>query len=596
MKKLCLVFIYFFIIISGLIPVSSNPITIKGGKQEFDLEFKISFTNPQVNPQGIKVVLPVARDDEPRQSVEQLEIFPKPYRIINREDGNLAEIIFENIGQGETVTFGFKAQLINHRIFHNIDAENVTGDIAIAARRYLASNKRFPAKDPVVTKLAEEILQGESNRYYQALNFYDYVRSLKFEMSGKPAPVLDVIKSGVCQCSDAADLFITLCRSTGIPARYCGGIFLKETMDSTPDTHAWAEIYLHPYGWIPVDPTMGRFDTKTRLSRFAEIDSPYLLLWKDTVNPFSVINIDSADSFNIEDFTFTAIYKANLKRSGIPVKEAAPDFIAAFPSASPLHLLSSHQQAKENYLSAVKALQENKNQEGETLIRKALSEDPSFLLAYRSLVSIYERKNDLNSLYKELLEIKDQKNTRGAVYYALGVMDTIRGGYSQGALHLNKAREMGALSFIIDYNLGILYIKAKQIPFGVKYYVRALSANPQAQQVYEGLMEVLNYLEDYEAVVQLCQSAFSAVGNVLFMNEIAKASIELGNFNNAERAAKKAVEMSPNAPSYHGVLAWVYIETGRVEEARSTLQKAVELGLSKNQAEFLENKLKDLKR
>ncbi len=49
-------------------------------------------------------------------------------------------------------------------------------------------------------------------------------------------------------------LFITLCRYNGIPARWQSGWF---TFPNAKDIHDWTEIYLLPYGWIPVDPFMG---------------------------------------------------------------------------------------------------------------------------------------------------------------------------------------------------------------------------------------------------------------------------------------------------------------------------------------------------
>ena len=51
-------------------------------------------------------------------------------------------------------------------------------------------------------------------------------------------------------------LLITLMRMNGIPARWQSGwTFTDGKYD---DIHDWAEIYLAPYGWIPVDVTYGR--------------------------------------------------------------------------------------------------------------------------------------------------------------------------------------------------------------------------------------------------------------------------------------------------------------------------------------------------
>ena len=55
-------------------------------------------------------------------------------------------------------------------------------------------------------------------------------------------------------CGQLAMLFITLCRYNGVPARWQSGwnLFPDDTSN-----HDWAEIYLAPYGWVPVDPWAG---------------------------------------------------------------------------------------------------------------------------------------------------------------------------------------------------------------------------------------------------------------------------------------------------------------------------------------------------
>ncbi|MEK6905784.1 MAG: transglutaminase-like domain-containing protein, partial [Nanoarchaeota archaeon] len=58
-------------------------------------------------------------------------------------------------------------------------------------------------------------------------------------------------KSGICD--DYAKLFVALARAAGIPSRYVTLYVQREKVEP----HASAEIYLPPYGWIPLDPTWG---------------------------------------------------------------------------------------------------------------------------------------------------------------------------------------------------------------------------------------------------------------------------------------------------------------------------------------------------
>ncbi|MCB1218838.1 transglutaminase domain-containing protein [bacterium] len=78
-------------------------------------------------------------------------------------------------------------------------------------------------------------------------------------------------KRGVCD--EFANLFVTMARSQGIPARACAGMShqpnagfdFNNPQSATeslldPGGHAWAEFYVEGVGWIPVDATWGDGD------------------------------------------------------------------------------------------------------------------------------------------------------------------------------------------------------------------------------------------------------------------------------------------------------------------------------------------------
>jgi transglutaminase-like putative cysteine protease len=76
--------------------------------------------------------------------------------------------------------------------------------------------------------------------------------------------VEQVLRDGGGVCQDFAHLYVALCRSIGIPARYVSGyLFTSDDAtgaDATADvvsvqTHAWAEVAVPGAGWFPLDPT-----------------------------------------------------------------------------------------------------------------------------------------------------------------------------------------------------------------------------------------------------------------------------------------------------------------------------------------------------
>ena len=65
-------------------------------------------------------------------------------------------------------------------------------------------------------------------------------------------------KEGVCQ--DFAHVLIALSRACGIPTRYASGYIFRGSAATlgAEASHAWAEAYLPPHGWVGFDPTNDR--------------------------------------------------------------------------------------------------------------------------------------------------------------------------------------------------------------------------------------------------------------------------------------------------------------------------------------------------
>jgi len=83
-------------------------------------------------------------------------------------------------------------------------------------------------------------------------------------MSGEPtdqytAPQTLALRKGVCV--DISNLFITLCRASGIPAVAITGNIYKGVSgsDYIKNGHAWSAAYVPGYGWVEVDATWKEF-------------------------------------------------------------------------------------------------------------------------------------------------------------------------------------------------------------------------------------------------------------------------------------------------------------------------------------------------
>jgi transglutaminase-like putative cysteine protease len=112
---------------------------------------------------------------------------------------------------------------------------------------------------PELRRLSQQIVGTETNPYWKAKKCYDWVGehilySYAIEYS-TIRNISDYCRSkGYGDCGQEALLFIALCRLNGVPARWQSGWNL---FSGDKSNHDWSEIYLAPYGWMPVDPYMG---------------------------------------------------------------------------------------------------------------------------------------------------------------------------------------------------------------------------------------------------------------------------------------------------------------------------------------------------
>jgi len=103
-------------------------------------------------------------------------------------------------------------------------------------------------------------------------------------------------KQGVCQ--DFANLFITLARLLGIPARYvCGYVYTGNDSPSraiADQTHAWVQLFIPSIGWKGFDPTNGV------LPHLDHVRLAYGRYWRDTAPTAATIYTPSYETMSID--------------------------------------------------------------------------------------------------------------------------------------------------------------------------------------------------------------------------------------------------------------------------------------------------------
>jgi transglutaminase-like putative cysteine protease len=125
-------------------------------------------------------------------------------------------------------------------------------------KRFLEPDRRVPLAGTIAELSAQET-RGIQEPMAKARAIYDYViATMRYDKSGTGWGNGDAIWACTAKrgnCTDFHSLFIGMMRAAGIPARFEIGFPLPEDQHagSIAGYHCWAEFYVAPYGWIPVD-------------------------------------------------------------------------------------------------------------------------------------------------------------------------------------------------------------------------------------------------------------------------------------------------------------------------------------------------------
>lgn len=209
------------------------------------------------------------------QQISVSSIKPPPQEIIEDCINGNVIIFWEITPSSNSLTFQYDFEVIATDIEFDIDTHNIKPyDNESELYRYYTKSEPWIEISPEIRQKAYEIIQTETNPYLCAKLFYywiiDNMVYVYPEVEDRGAQKSFKRLSG--DCGEFSFVFIALCRSVGIPARSVTAVWPTES------GHAWAEFYVEPYGWLPVDTTIAQvLDSNLQLTiKSKSFDREYL--------------------------------------------------------------------------------------------------------------------------------------------------------------------------------------------------------------------------------------------------------------------------------------------------------------------------------
>lgn len=246
--------------------VKNKPISAVFGTVQY-MDFSLDYHISNSDPLSQKIAVPIPPDTNYQQILIK-SIDPMPLNIDTDADGNwLAVYSLEPKAELDITVNGIVKLSFNPR------PSPITPE---SYQQYLSATDLWPVGSAEFVELGQK-LKTPSSIYQYVYNHlsYDYtkINSQNLRLGG--LEVLRQPQSAIC--TDFSDLFITISRSAGIPARELEGYAFTANdklrpLSLTQDIlHSWVEYYdSDKQMWIQIDPTWAK--TTAGIDYFSKLD------------------------------------------------------------------------------------------------------------------------------------------------------------------------------------------------------------------------------------------------------------------------------------------------------------------------------------
>jgi len=211
----------------------------------------------------LEIYMAVPSDRDNQKIIGEITYSPQPTEFRNDRWGQKVAVWrYDKLASGQTAQPSMTTECELYAIRYFVYPEDV-GPLADIPKqiseKYLADDTKFGMSDEFMQNAVKKAVGDETNPYWMARKIYHHImENMFYELVGGWNIAPTVLKRGSGSCSEYSFVFISLCRTAGIPARYVGSVAVRGDDASTDDVfHRWCEIYLPNVGWFPVDPSGG---------------------------------------------------------------------------------------------------------------------------------------------------------------------------------------------------------------------------------------------------------------------------------------------------------------------------------------------------
>lgn len=167
---------------------------------------------------------------------------------------------------GKPTTFSVTYEVTIFAQYHDIDpAKVVPTKITPELAPYVAERAPHIVFSDAMREFSRKAVGNETNPYRIAQKLFAAVDPIPWAGAREYSTISNIgdytLHAGHGDCGEQTLLLMTLLRMNGIPTRWQSGWIFSEGKYN--NIHDWGQVYLAPYGWVPVDVTFGRLHPGT---------------------------------------------------------------------------------------------------------------------------------------------------------------------------------------------------------------------------------------------------------------------------------------------------------------------------------------------
>jgi len=216
------------------------------------------------NGEVVRAWLPFPKMDPLQPEVRVLSSSPRDYVLSPEESPQRTICLEAEAAAGKELEFNVEYEYVARAFYSKLDPTKTGLDPGVGPKEeYISEELPHVAFTPYLRKVAEEVVSSERNQCQKAWRIYSWItKNVKYALVPEYSTI-ECISDYAARnlrgdCGVMALLFMTLCRISGVPARWQSGWYLNPIRQSP---HDWAQFYAEPYGWLYADPSFGGHET-----------------------------------------------------------------------------------------------------------------------------------------------------------------------------------------------------------------------------------------------------------------------------------------------------------------------------------------------